>query len=277
MRRGDDLPRPSTPNPSPSLPRALPEPSANPPRTLREPSANPPRTLHEPSATPPPRYDCELRRDDLVHAYALALTAAVSPASGSALDATNLLALEALLDLLAASGLDDDELLTEPAPLAPPGTEAARRAASAPREHAPTTRLVAQRVTKERIAACAEVFNHKPAKGITALVSSGLIRDATDAHEVARFLRSTPQLSKNALGDYLSGPEPFCNEVPRHAACSWQQPSTSPPRTLREHSTKRPGTLHDPSMPLPCPFHAPFHAPSTNPPRALHEPSANIP
>ena len=57
---------------------------------------------------------------------------------------------------------------------------------------------------KKLIQTATELFNTKPKKGIAYMQEMKLIAP-DDPEEIAQFLRTNPQLSKNQLGDYISG------------------------------------------------------------------------
>jgi hypothetical protein len=56
---------------------------------------------------------------------------------------------------------------------------------------------------KQRMAMAAKAFNENPRKSLEHLVGLGVLVDATDAAEVARFCRTCPGLDKEVLGQYL--------------------------------------------------------------------------
>ena len=108
-------------------------------------------------------YDCNLRRTDLLAGLASALADASRPAAGSAIDSANLLALEAVTDLLRASADVTDAIvdITEGGPVVAVAPSAA---ASADVE-----KLLETRATKTRVQTAAAVFNEKPKRGMEAL------------------------------------------------------------------------------------------------------------
>ena len=137
-------------------------------------------------------YDCNLMRADVLTQMAECLATAAKPEKGQAVDSANLLALEALIDLLAASAEEDEE-----------GEGGDGEAAAS---------LLETRVRKTQIQSAAAKFNEKPKKGMEEFQALGLLSTPLEASQCAAFFRATPQLSKQALGDFLSGPE-----VGRHA------------------------------------------------------------
>ena len=186
-------------------------------------------------------YDCNLRRQDLVTLLSTALADATQPLPGIPLDSANLLALEALADVVTASAASAADAASAP-PMAAAGSSSSSSAAAAaassyssfsaaaaaaaagstclaatpdgPAAAAATARLLLEsRSRKARVLEAAEVFNQKPKKGLDKLQSLGLLPTTLDASTVARFLRSTPQLSKAAVGDFLSGPEDLSKAV----------------------------------------------------------------
>ncbi|KAK2603920.1 GDP/GTP exchange factor for ARF [Conoideocrella luteorostrata] len=61
-----------------------------------------------------------------------------------------------------------------------------------------------QRRRKKIIVKGASKFNEKPKLGLGYLEAQGIISDANDAAEVAKFLKGTSRASKTTLGDFLS-------------------------------------------------------------------------
>ena len=60
----------------------------------------------------------------------------------------------------------------------------------------------ALRTRKQELDSCIERFNQKPKKGIDALVRAGFLPD-NDATQLCAFFRSTQNLDKTAIGDYI--------------------------------------------------------------------------
>ena len=142
-------------------------------------------------------YECSGARGDMLSALVDALVEARS----LGVEGTSMLALEALLDVLAASTSE----VASAAALPPPADASAGATPAAP----PAASLVALREAKVVVSAAARTFNDKPKHGLEQIQTLGLVASPPDAPEVARFLRATPQISKAALGDFLSEPKPF--------------------------------------------------------------------
>jgi brefeldin A-resistance guanine nucleotide exchange factor 1 len=68
----------------------------------------------------------------------------------------------------------------------------------------PLERLRSQRKTKKLIIKGAQMFNEEPKAGIAYLANHGIIEDAKDPVQVARFLKGTGRLSKKVLGEFIS-------------------------------------------------------------------------
>ena len=64
--------------------------------------------------------------------------------------------------------------------------------------------LRVQRQKKKTIVRGTSKFNEKPMAGLGYLEQQGIIKDARDPVEVAKFLKGTSRVSKSVLGDYLS-------------------------------------------------------------------------
>ena len=141
-------------------------------------------------------YECSGARGDMLSALVDALVEARS----LGVEGTSMLALEALLDVLAASTSEVASAAALPRRPTPP---------PAPRRRASRRLLVALREAKVVVSAAARTFNDKPKHGLEQIQTLGLVASPPDAPEVARFLRATPQISKAALGDFLSEPKPF--------------------------------------------------------------------
>ena len=165
-------------------------------------------------------YDCNLMRADVLTQMAECLATAAKPEKGQAVDSANLLALEALIDLLAASAEEDEE-----------GEGGDGEAAAS---------LLETRVRKTQIQSAAAKFNEKPKKGMEEFQALGLLSTPLEASQCAAFFRATPQLSKQALGDFLSGPE-----VGRHAH--------SPIAQAHPHTPFHPFQAHPQTHPIPIP------------------------
>ena len=146
--------------------------------------------------------------------------AAFANLRGQAVDSANLLALEALIDLLAASAEEDEE-----------GEGGDGEAAAS---------LLETRVRKTQIQSAAAKFNEKPKKGMEEFQALGLLSTPLEASQCAAFFRATPQLSKQALGDFLSGPE-----VGRHAH--------SPIAQAHPHTPFHPFQAHPQTHTIPIP------------------------
>ena len=56
-------------------------------------------------------------------------------------------------------------------------------------------------------------FNEKPKKGLQLLAENGFLPGNLDESAVARFLRATPSLSKEKIGELFGEPEPECQAV----------------------------------------------------------------
>jgi brefeldin A-resistance guanine nucleotide exchange factor 1 len=66
---------------------------------------------------------------------------------------------------------------------------------------------------KTLVTTAAEHFNKKPQTALDFLQEKGLLPTPLDAKSVARFLRTTTQLSKTMIGEYLAGTKEFTAEV----------------------------------------------------------------
>ena len=71
-------------------------------------------------------------------------------------------------------------------------------------EYPPLERLRGQRKTKKLIIKGAQLFNEEPKAGIAYLENHGIIEDAKNPAQVARFLKGTGRLSKKVLGEFIS-------------------------------------------------------------------------
>ncbi|KAL1955210.1 hypothetical protein VTO42DRAFT_8922 [Malbranchea cinnamomea] len=131
-------------------------------------------------------YDCEVDRADLCEDVVGLLSRNAFPDSAT-WSTTNVppLCLDALLGYIQflAERLDQ-----EPKHEGLPSIEQLRR----------------QRRRKKIIVQGASKFNEKPKAGIAFLASHGIIENADDPHQVAKFLRGTNRISKKVLGEYLS-------------------------------------------------------------------------
>ncbi|KAJ6144511.1 hypothetical protein N7470_008406 [Penicillium chermesinum] len=131
-------------------------------------------------------YDCEIDRADLCEDMVGLLSRNAFPDSAT-WSTTNVppLCLDSLLGYVQ---FIYDRLDDEPVQGAHPSLEILRK----------------QRQTKKIIIKGASMFNEDPKAGIAYLAGHGIIEDAKNPAQVARFLKGTTRLSKKVLGEYIS-------------------------------------------------------------------------
>ena len=139
-------------------------------------------------------YDCDPDRSDLCEDLIGLLSRNALPDSATwSTTSVPPLCLDALLRYVQfiAERLDDDPAYGE--------------------THPDPIELREQRKKKKIIIRGAAKFNEKPKAGLGYLEAQGIISDARDPAQVARFLKGTTRLSKAVLGDFLSkrGNEPI--------------------------------------------------------------------
>lgn len=83
------------------------------------------------------------------------------------------------------------------------GVTSSEQQASLELKVASPSELMARKLQKNQLMKCADEFNHKAKRGIQALVDAGVIDSGTNAAQIAGFLRSSPNVEKVAIGEYI--------------------------------------------------------------------------
>ena len=133
-------------------------------------------------------YDCELASPDLLQELCGALATSAAPSESGEMQIRNSLALEVLSTLFSRMA-EGSELASDASMLAVADD------------------CRAQYQAKQELKVAVELFNDRPKKGLQMFADKGMVPADLDPKECANFLRRTPTLHKDKVGELFGEPE----------------------------------------------------------------------